>query len=108
VFCGGEALAAELAERLQARLPMARLHNLYGPTETTIDATSWTWRGMRDGATVPIGRRLANMQCYVLDQDLQPVPRGVAGELYLGGVGLARGYWRRPDLTAEKFIPNPF
>ena len=108
VFCGGEALSEELAARCRERLPMARLCNLYGPAETTIDATYWTSDSSSSTATVPIGRPVANVRAYVLDQWLRPVPVGVVGELYLDGAGLARGYEGRPDLTAERFVPNPF
>ena len=105
VFCGGEALSLELAQRLFARLDV-ELYNLYGPTETCIDATCW--RCDRGQNTVLIGRPLANTQTYILDPHRQPVPIGVPGELYIGGEGLARGYLNRPDLTAERFVPNPF
>ncbi len=105
VFCGGEALGGELARALLARLDV-ELYNLYGPTEACIDATCWRCdRGQR---TVLIGRPLANTRSYVLDSHRHPVPIGVPGELYIGGEGLARGYLNRPELTAEKFIPNPF
>ena len=105
VFCGGEALSVELAQRLFARLDV-ELYNLYGPTETCIDATCW--RCDRGQNTILIGRPLANTQTYILDPQRQPVPIGMPGELYIGGDGLARGYLNRPDLTAEKFVPNPF
>ena len=108
VFCGGEALSEELAARCRERLPLARLCNLYGPAETTIDATYWVSDSSSSTATVPIGRPVANVRAYVLDQWLRPVPVGVVGELYLDGAGLARGYEGRPDLTAERFVPNPF
>jgi amino acid adenylation domain-containing protein len=107
VTTGGEALSLELQQRFFHRL-RASLHNGYGPTEATISATFWTCE--RDGGrrSVPIGRPIANTTTYVLDQDLRPVPIGVPGELYLGGVGLARGYLGRPGLTAERFVPDPF
>jgi amino acid adenylation domain-containing protein/non-ribosomal peptide synthase protein (TIGR01720 family) len=108
LFCGGEALPVELEHRLRARLPSVTLVNLYGPTEATIDATSARCPSSSTGRTVPIGRPVANTQLYLLDESLQPVPVGVPGELYLGGEGLARGYLRRPELTAERFIPHPF
>ncbi len=112
VFCGGEALANELAARCLAALPTARLCNLYGPAETTIDATYWeaaSWTNTRaNTSSVPIGTPVANVGAYVLDQRLKPVPLGVVGELYLDGAGLARGYEQRADLTAERFVPNPF
>ncbi len=107
VFCGGEALPVELAHRFGARL-RAPLYNLYGPTEAAIDATCGQWRSGHDGPTVPIGRPIDNLRAYVLDPIGQPVPPGVAGELYLGGAGLARGYLNRPELTAEKFVPGLF
>jgi amino acid adenylation domain-containing protein len=107
VFCGGEVLSCELLDRFSARLS-AQLHNHYGPTETTIDATSWTWDAPNHQHSVPIGRPIANTQVYILDSHLQPVPVGVPGELYIGGDGLARGYLNEPQLTAEKFLSNRF
>ncbi|MEN3329447.1 MAG: hypothetical protein V7638_4254 [Acidobacteriota bacterium] len=103
VLCGGEALSRELANELLAR--GLTLWNMYGPTETTIWSTTSRIEG--DGP-ITIGRPLANTQIYLLDEHHQPVPIGVAGELHIGGDGLARGYLNRPQLTAEKFIPNPF
>jgi amino acid adenylation domain-containing protein/FkbH-like protein len=105
VLCGGEALPADLAEQL---LPRCReLWNMYGPTETTIWSSVYRVpAGLT--TTAPIGRPMANTTMYVLDSQLQPVPAGVAGELYIGGDGLARGYFNRPELTAEKFIRDPF
>ncbi|HVR62750.1 MAG TPA: amino acid adenylation domain-containing protein, partial [Polyangia bacterium] len=105
VFCGGEALPASLVARFYARGLGAALHNLYGPTEATIDATSWPCAASEP--SVPLGRPVWNTQVYLLDDRLEPVPPGVIGELYLGGVGLARGYVGRPDLTAERFIADP-
>ena len=107
-FCGGEALTCELAERFAARLPWACLINLYGPTEAAIDVTCWTHQSGDYGATVPIGRPVDNMRVYVVDRQHQPVPVGVPGELWIGGVQLARGYWNKPELTAEKFLRDPF
>jgi amino acid adenylation domain-containing protein len=103
ILCGGEALLRELAEQLLER--GTGLWNLYGPTETTIWSTSYAVES-RDGA-VPIGHPLANTQLYILDSHLQPVPIGAVGELYISGDGLARGYLNQPELTAERFIPNP-
>ncbi|TCP59139.1 amino acid adenylation domain-containing protein [Tumebacillus sp. BK434] len=107
VFCGGEVLPRDLQERFSKRLA-AQLHNRYGPTEITINATAWTCEPGDARSSVPIGRPLANVQAYVLDRTLQPVPVGVPGELHIGGHGVARGYWKRDELTAEKFIADPF
>ncbi|AUX23898.1 peptide synthetase [Sorangium cellulosum] len=108
ILCSGEVLSAELARRCFERLEHAELHNLYGPTEASIDVTSWACSRGDSSASVPIGHPIANTQIYLLDRHGQPVPTGVAGELHIGGVGLARGYHRRPDLTAERFVPDPF
>ncbi|HEX6046567.1 MAG TPA: amino acid adenylation domain-containing protein [Pyrinomonadaceae bacterium] len=108
IFCGGEALTEELAARCRERLPNTRLGNLYGPAEATIDSTYWEAKGPTNAATVPIGLPVANAGAYVLDHWLRPGPIGVIGELYLDGAGLARGYEGRPDLTGERFMPNPF
>lgn len=105
VLCGGEALTGELAERLLAR--GVQLSNVYGPTETTVWSAAQAVERV-DAAVVPIGRPLANNRLYILDDYLQPQPPGVAGELYIGGAGLARGYAGRADLTAAAFVPNPF
>ena len=104
VLCGGEALSRELADKLLERA--GEVWNLYGPTETTI----WSTLARVTPGTGPIsiGRPIANTQVYLLDPHLQPVPVGVPGELHIGGEGVARGYLNRPQLTAEKFIPNPF
>ena len=91
---------------LRPQLP-AELHNLYGPTEAAVDVTFWRCRP-NDARIVPIGKPIANMECYILDPQQNPVPVGCPGELHLGGVGLARDYLNRPELTAEKFIPHPF
>jgi amino acid adenylation domain-containing protein len=105
IFCGGEALDRDLANQLLKK--GAALWNLYGPTETTIWSASHRVECESSGA-VPIGRPIANTQIYLLDRNLQPVPVGVPGELHIGGDGLACGYLNRPELTAEKFIPDPF
>ncbi|MGA9377368.1 MAG: amino acid adenylation domain-containing protein, partial [Phormidium sp.] len=107
VFCSGEALSLDLQVKCFERLD-CKLHNLYGPTEAAIDVTYWECQRQTQLNTVPIGRPIANTQVYILDEHLQPVPVGVAGELHIGGVGLAKGYLNRPELTQEKFIPNPF
>jgi amino acid adenylation domain-containing protein len=107
VICSGEALPYELQNRFFARLN-AELHNLYGPTEAAVDVSYWECRPESDLKIVPIGRPVANTQLYILDQYMQPVPIGVPGELHIGGIQVARGYLNRPELTAEKFIPDPF
>jgi amino acid adenylation domain-containing protein len=103
-LCGGEALAPELAAKLVGCV--RSLWNMYGPTETTIWSTLDHVEGI--DAEITIGRPIANTEIYVLDRHLQMVPIGVPGELYIGGAGLARGYHKRPDLTAERFVPHPF
>ncbi|MBN3950378.1 MAG: amino acid adenylation domain-containing protein [Nostoc sp. NMS7] len=108
VMCSGEALPLDLEERFFNRLRGVKLHNLYGPTEAAIDVTFWECQQDSDRGTVPIGHPISNTQIYILDSDIQPVAIGVSGELHIAGVGLARGYHNRPDLTAEKFIPNPY
>lgn len=107
VISSGEALSAPLVQEFHKRLT-AELHNLYGPTEASIDVSCWECPRLQERRSVLIGRPIANTQLYVLDSHLQPVPVGISGELYLGGVGLARGYWGRAELTAEKFVPHPF
>ncbi len=107
VFASGEALPYEVQKRFFERLH-AELHNLYGPTEAAVDVTYWECQRNGNNKIVPIGRPIANTQIVILDASQHPVPVGVAGELHIGGVNLARGYLNRPDLTAEKFVPNPF
>jgi amino acid adenylation domain-containing protein/non-ribosomal peptide synthase protein (TIGR01720 family) len=101
----GEAIDAELWSRL-AQVARPLFYNMYGPTECTVDVTACCVQEAPERPS--IGRPLANMQAYILDAQMQPLPIGAPGELYVGGMGLARGYRHRPDLTAEKFVPNPF
>jgi amino acid adenylation domain-containing protein/non-ribosomal peptide synthase protein (TIGR01720 family) len=105
IFCGGEALSPDLVERVFERLDV-ELVNLYGPTEACIDSTFWVCR--RGEGTVPIGRPIQGARAYVLDRLLRPQSAGAEGELYIAGAGLARGYLERPDLTAGRFLPDPF
>ncbi len=107
VIASGEALPAELTTRFFARLKGAELYNLYGPTEAAIDVTAWSCPRDAGGHAVPIGRPIGNLRIYLLDAALTPLPIGVPGELYIGGIGIARGYVRRPALTAERFLPDP-
>lgn len=102
---GGEALPLSLASEL-GEVVTGEIHNMYGPTETTVWST--THRLSKGEALIPIGQPITNTQAYVLDKYLQPVPLGIPGELYLGGEGIVRGYLKRPELTAERFIPHPF
>ncbi len=107
VFSGGEVLTAEL-EKMFFECLSAELVNTYGPTETSVDVAHWKCEAGITRRNVPIGRPVAGMQIYILDARLQPVPVGVPGELLIGGVGVARGYLNRPELTAEKFISDPY
>lgn len=108
VLSGGEALSIDLKDRFFERLAHAELYNIYGPTEAAIDVSFWKCeRGVKE-RSVPIGRPGANTQIYVLDRTMAPVPPGIAGELHIGGAQLAKGYLARPELNAEKFVPNPF
>ena len=110
VLCGGGELTEALARGVQARLPKVRLHNVYGPTEATVDSSAWT---LEPGAPVPalqlpIGRAIHNTRLYVLDAHDAPVPMGISGQLHIGGVGVARGYLGLEQMTAERFIDSPF
>ncbi|UZD93213.1 amino acid adenylation domain-containing protein [Pseudomonas corrugata] len=108
VLCSGEALPYALQTRFFERLPGVQLHNLYGPTEAAIDVTAWHCRPDVHPGIVPIGQPIANTQLYILDANLQLLPPGIAGELHIGGIGVARGYLNREQLTAERFIRDPF
>lgn len=105
LFVGGEALNKHIVDKTFTRLPRLQMWNLYGPTEATANACA---SRLAPGEPVTIGRPLANTQLYILDSNQQLLPIGVPGELYIGGVGLARGYNNQPGLTAERFVPNPF
>ena len=105
LYIGGEAFPSSLARELSGFV-RGSVTNMYGPTETTIWSTTHDVREAQ--ASIPIGRPIANTQIYLLDRHLQPVPVGVAGELFIGGDGVVRGYHRRAELTAERFVPNPF
>ncbi|WP_338490671.1 amino acid adenylation domain-containing protein [Pseudomonas trivialis] len=108
VICSGEALPGSLVRRFKQQLPGSELHNLYGPTEAAVDVTAWNCAGPVTPDNTPIGKPIANTRMYVLDGQLQPVPLGVVGELFIGGVQVARGYLNRPELTAERFLDDPF
>ncbi len=109
LLVGGDAVEPRWARHVLRTAPLERIINGYGPTECTTFSVTHEIREVPEGAkSVPIGRPLSNSQAYVLDWNMQPAPVGVAGELYLGGDGLAKGYWNRPELTAERFVPSPF
>jgi acyl-coenzyme A synthetase/AMP-(fatty) acid ligase len=108
VICSGEALPAELARRFFERLPHVELHNLYGPTEAAVDVTYHPCVSGDADTSIPIGRPVANTSIVLLDARGRLVPLGVPGELFIGGVQVGRGYWRRPALTAERFVPDAF
>jgi amino acid adenylation domain-containing protein len=106
VMSSGEALTSDLVARFEQKFD-ANLHNLYGPTEAAVDVSYWECEAEGSRA-VPIGRPISNTQLYVLDPWMQPAAIGVVGELYIGGVAVGRGYWHSADLTAERFVPDPF
>ena len=110
VLCSGEALSPSHANLFKQKLPKVELHNLYGPTEAAIDVTCWTMNHLDDNEIkiVPIGKPVANTQTYILNDKDQILPSGIPGEIHIGGVQVARGYVNKPDLTAQKFIANPF
>lgn len=110
ILFGGEALSWELADRVRQQATCTVM-NHYGPTETTVGGLTTVVTDLEDARlarTVPLGRPIDNLEAYILDARQEPVPIGAAGELYLGGAGVARGYWAQPDRTAERFLPNPY
>lgn len=107
VFCSGEALSVKVKDRFFAALPNSELHNLYGPTEASVDVSYWECKPESDSESIPIGLPIANIRLYVLDTLSQLVPIGAPGELCISGIGVAKGYLNRPELTAERFLPNP-
>lgn len=109
VFCSGEALLPQHIQGFHAKLPAASLYNLYGPTEAAVDVSCWQVPiQKKEIKTIPIGKPIANTQLYILDNEGAPTPIGGMGELYIGGTQVARGYLNKPDLTAARFIPDPF
>ena len=104
---GGEALRPDMLSFWKEAAPSTRLINEYGPTETVVGCCIYEATGA-ESKSVPIGRAIANTRLYVLDRNLEPVPFGVTGELYIGGAGVARGYLKRPGLSASRFVPDPF
>jgi amino acid adenylation domain-containing protein len=108
IICSGEALSRSQVELCWQRLGHASIDNLYGPTEAAIDVTYWPCGEDLSEGHIPIGYPIANTQMYILNQQMQPVPLGVTGELYIGGVGVARGYWHLAELTRQRFIADPF
>jgi amino acid adenylation domain-containing protein len=108
LLCGGDTLPIALLQRFHECLPHARFHQMYGPSEAATAMTALDCVATQTRASVPIGRPTGNVRAYLLDRSGRPVPVGVVGELYIGGTGVARGYLRRPGLTAERFVPDPF
>lgn len=107
IICSGDILHVETQKKVFSHLD-CELHNLYGPTEASIDVTAWKCDAAYDGASIPIGKPIANTQMHILDEKMNLLPIGTPGELYIAGVQLARGYFNRPDLTAERFVQSPF
>src|SRR5581483_6249749 len=108
VVCSGEELSSTLQRRCLDCLPHVNLSNLYGPTEAAVDVTAWECVPGDASPRVPIGRPISNIRMYVLDRDRRPVPPGVVGEIYIGGVGVGRGYLNKPQLSEERFLKDPF
>ena len=116
LIMGGEASSWDTTERLKAMAPRCEIYNHYGPTESTVGVLTYRFNPelsekgslARQSLTLPLGRPLSNTQVYLLDSNMQPVPTGVPGELFIAGAGLARGYLNKAEMTAEKFLPNPF
>ncbi|WP_122815435.1 non-ribosomal peptide synthetase, partial [Pseudomonas viridiflava] len=110
IVCGGGELTAAMAAQVRLRLPQVRLHNVYGPTEATVDCSVWTLEPHDPApeSALPIGRAISNTRLYVLDDYDQLVPQGVVGQLHIGGAGVTRGYLNLPDMQAERFIDSPF
>ncbi|MCA0401875.1 MAG: amino acid adenylation domain-containing protein, partial [Proteobacteria bacterium] len=108
VICGGQALPPALVAKSRAIVPRAKVHNQYGPSEASVCAAAAEAPALLDGDSVPIGWPVHNLRLYLLDAFLDPVPAGVAGHLHIAGIGLARGYLHKPDLTAASFLPDPF
>ncbi|MBS0651346.1 MAG: amino acid adenylation domain-containing protein, partial [Verrucomicrobia bacterium] len=107
VFSGGEALLGSTIQSFYQKFPKIKLHNTYGPTEATVEASAWECRSDYIGSIAPIGKPIAGTHLFILDTNRNIVPIGVPGELHIGGIGLARGYFNDPSLTAEKFISDP-
>jgi amino acid adenylation domain-containing protein len=106
VFCGGEVLGEELVRRYRENV-RGELYNQYGPTETTVNATYWNCECVRKGRSVPIGRPYPGVRVYVMDEEMEAMPVGVEGEIYIGGEGVTRGYVGGSDQTAERYLPDP-
>lgn len=108
VYCSGEQLGSHIAKTLQKKAAHVQIHNLYGPTEAAIDVSYFDCRYMDEHAEVPIGKPIQNIKLLILNKHLKPCPIGVPGELHIGGIGLARGYLNKPELTAQTFVADPF